>query len=116
MKLELPLKTISLTNTHQHWRKIASLHKKQKGIIYLSLVNKPLPLPCSVTLTRVSPRSLDDDNLPSAFKAIRDQIADLLIPGLPPGRADSDPRIEWIYKQKKGRLGVEVEICPTVQQ
>lgn len=118
MIVELPLKTLSLTNCRLHWRKIASIHKKQKLLVRLSL--KPLlqesPLPCIVKLTRSSRGKLDDDNLPTAFKAIRDEIADILLPGLPPGRADDSPLIQWVYNQKKGPIGIEIEICPTKQQ
>jgi len=60
-----------------------------------------ITLPCKIVLTRVSPRSLDTDNLPCAFKWIRDAIADLIIPGLAPGRADGDELIEWVYEQEK---------------
>ena len=35
-------------------------------------------LPCVVTLTRISARGLDDDNLQGAFKAVRDSVADAL--------------------------------------
>ncbi len=35
-------------------------------------------LPCTVTLTRISARGLDDDNLQGAFKAVRDSVASAL--------------------------------------
>jgi fatty acid-binding protein DegV len=54
-------------------------------------------LPCTVTMTRVAPsEGLDDDNLRSALKAVRDQIAAWL------GVDDRDPLVRWAYDQKRG--------------
>jgi len=69
---------------------------------YLKTIEKPA-LPVKVTMTRISPREYDDDNLTSSMKEIRDKVADWLIPGLAPGRADSDERITWVYEQRKGQ-------------
>lgn len=54
---------------------------------------------CQITMTRVSPGVLDDDNLRSAMKAIRDGVADAL------GIDDRDPRVTWAYNQERGRPG-----------
>lgn len=117
MKVEIPLKTISLTNSRLHWRALSLFHRKQKMVIRLTLqpllLKENIQLPCHITLTRLSQKKLDDDNLPSAFKAIRDEIANLLIPGLPPGKADDSPLISWAYEQKKGPMAIEIDICPT---
>lgn len=64
---------------------------------FASLAVPPHPLPCVVRMTRVAPRSLDDDNLSSGFKALRDGIADRL------GVKDNDPRVRWEYAQVRGR-------------
>ena len=70
-------------------------------------------LPCQVIFTRLSPRELDDDNLPSAFKYIRDALSNLLIPGLAPGRADNDKRIKWEYHQEiSPKRAIRVQIIP----
>jgi len=53
--------------------------------------------PIVVTMIRVSPRLLDDDNLAAAFKSVRDGIADAL------GIDDRDPRITWKCEQAKGK-------------
>jgi hypothetical protein len=61
----------------------------------------------------VAPRSLDDDNLVTGLKTVRDTIADLLIPWLKPGRADEDGRILFEYCQKRGdpkEYGLMIEI------
>lgn len=49
-----------------------------------------------VTLTRIGPGRLDDDNLAAGFKATRDGIADAL------QLKDHDARLRWIYDQVRG--------------
>jgi len=60
-----------------------------------------------VTLTRIAPRALDDDNLASAFKAIRDGVADAL------GIDDRDPRVSWRYAQERhgSDYGIAVQLA-----
>jgi hypothetical protein len=62
--------------------------------------------PLVVTITRVSPGRLDDDNLAFSAKALRDGLADAL------GIDDGDgARIAFRYAQRKckrGKFGVEV--------
>lgn len=85
--------------------------KRKRKLDHLRLVNSFLNracidkviLPCAVKLTRISTRGLDYDNLVYAFKPIRDCVADKIIPGLAPGRADDDKRISWVYDQEKGK-------------
>lgn len=67
------------------------------------------PLPVVVTLTRVAPRALDDDNLAYSFKAIRDGVADGL------GVRDNDPRVSWRYEQRKSAKGVAPAVLITVE-
>lgn len=112
------LKTTSEANSQEHWSKKASRHTTQKWAIkaeYLNSKEKP-KLPCDITLVRISPRKLDrDENLPMAFKWIKDALADCLVgekiasensprrPGMKLyGRTDDDERITWHYKQEKG--------------
>ena len=45
-----------------------------------------------------------------AFKGIRDAVADLILPGLPDGKADGDERLEWAYNQEIGLYGIKIEI------
>ena len=49
-----------------------------------------------ITLTRIAPRTLDDDNLAAGFKATRDRVADWL------GVDDGDKRLTWRYAQERG--------------
>lgn len=95
----------SEANIDDHWSKKRNRRLFQQNYIAqqwytLGLDIKP---PVRVTLTRLAPRTLDDDNLVTAFKSIRDRVASLIVPGLKPGRADNDPRIEWKYSQEKNK-------------
>lgn len=94
MTVDLPLRIESVANLREHW---AAKAKRTKAHRMAALAIKPHPLPCVVTLTRIAPRALDDDNLRSGFKGLRDGIADRL------GIADNDPRIEWRYAQERGK-------------
>lgn len=112
----LPLATVSEANTFEHWSDRHRRNKKQKERTSLMIPNQKYPLPCIVHLTRISPRSLDDDNLPQSMKHIRDTIASKIKPGLAPGRADGDPLITWKYSQEKGepkQQGVRVSFIWT---
>lgn len=96
----VPLKIESTANLREHWRKRAhrtQLHRRQA----FAALRQALPSPgirrSLVTLTRIAPRQLDDDNLAHAFKAVRDGVADWL--GLP----DNHPDVQWKYAQRKGK-------------
>jgi hypothetical protein len=97
----------SAANLREHWSKRHRRVKLQRHVVGLYLANKPRPaLPVVVTLTRVAPRALDGDNLQSAFKGIRDEVAKWI------GFADNNPRIRWEYAQRRDGVGVyAVEIA-----
>ncbi len=100
----------------EHWTAKHKRHKKQKQMVHKVMVaDKPnITLPCKVSLTRISPRSLDaDDNLPMSLKWVKDAVADYIIPGKAPGRADDSKQITWQYDQRKGQpkeTGVYIQI------
>lgn len=108
--IELPLRIHSVANRREHWATRARRTKRDRAAA-LAIPRHWLPeLPCVVTLTRIAPRKLDDDNLQSGFKALRDGVADRL------GVDDADPRVTWRYHQERGQAGeyaarVEVESC-----
>lgn len=115
------LKTVSLTNQREHWRSRHSRSKTQRRAVAAAwLANaearswnvEHLPTPIVVTLVRVSPRELDDDNLRGALKSVRDQVAACFYVD------DRDKRFIWLYEQKKGPQGVRIEItdCETRTQ
>lgn len=108
MIMTIPIKTVSEANARGHWRSRHRRSKAQRAAvqahwfvasIHQLFVGAKLPSPWVVTLTRIAPSSgLDDDNLRSALKAVRDQVADEL--GLP---NDRDPRVTWEYAQERGK-------------
>ncbi len=106
----LPIKTVSEMNQRTHWSDRAARMKSHRTAARLMVPAHPLP--CVVTMTRLSSGTLDDDNLRSALKGCRDGIADKL------GVDDADPRIVWRYGQekcKRGEYGVRVAVagsCP----
>lgn len=95
------MRTVSEANVCEHWREKHKRHKAQQRWIwmYFKRETRDIPLPCTVHLIRHGKRILDSDNLPVSLKWVRDAVAACLIPGLPPGRADNDPRITWEYDQ-----------------
>lgn len=110
------IKTVSEANSSEHWSQKAKRHKQQQFFIRLACHKhiKDVTLPCEVTLSRLSPRLLDDDNLVSSLKYVRDEVSECLIPEKSgsyvtktgkvkklKGRADSDQRILWRYEQRK---------------
>ena len=126
-EMELPIVTVSEANLREHWSKSAKRHKLQKAQVWVALNNyfndfhrrkfnpRPfIPLPCTVTLTRISPRKLDQqDNLPTSMKYIVDSIADFIRPGMAVGRADDTKEIQWVYEQSKGApkyKGIRIKI------
>lgn len=116
--LELPLRTVSESNAHVHWRirqKRAKAHREGTYVALCCLRAAPGLLLSQhgrlvVTLTRLAPRALDDDNLQGALKHVRDGVADAL------GIDDRDARIAWRYGQAKGprpgHYAVRVVIAP----
>lgn len=112
--MTLPIRTVSESNAREHW---ASKHRRvsaQRTCVELALRARlsglrELALPCTVRLTRVAPRALDDDNLRGALKACRDGAADAL------GIQDNDPRVTWAYDQRKGAVrvyAIELALTP----
>lgn len=111
----LPIYLEPTANKRLHWGAVKKIYDLQEQWIKSALNGQmcDAKLPATITLTRVSPRELDFDNLVTAFKHVRDVIAALLIPGLRPGRADSDDRLTWKYLQKKDKpkeYAVQIEI------
>lgn len=111
---EIPMTIVSEANkTGEHWTSKRKRHQIQQWQIkaLFRAYDRPIDLPCKIVMTRLYARLLDDDNLVSAFKWIKDQVADCIIPGQAKGRADGDPRIKWEYDQQKSPLkGMRLEI------
>jgi len=107
MRLEvtIPIRIVSELNMSEHWTAKHKRRKNQRKWLKIAFCGKgdSYHIPCVVTIKRIAPRSLDEDNLIGACKCIRDFIADMLIPGLAPGRADADNQIKWTYEQEKAK-------------
>ena len=107
----LPLRLVSVMNAREHWARRARRAADHRAATRMALAAHgawPLRLPLDVTITRIAPRVLDGDNLQGAAKAVRDGIADAL------GVDDRDPRVRWIYGQRRGTPGqhaVELRIA-----
>ena len=71
----LPIKTVTGLNAREHHMTRHRRVKSERNVT--ALVVKPFPTPCVVRLIRLSTALADDDNLPGACKAIRDEIAKL---------------------------------------
>lgn len=107
---------ISEMNSRCHWAARARRFKAQAAAVRqaLSAAHFIAPPPferCTITLTRVGRRQLDDDNLASGFKAVRDTLADWL------GVDDGSERLTWSYTQERGQPGIRITIegnapCP----
>lgn len=112
----LPIRTASESNSSEHWTVKNKRHARQKGWIntLFKRAEGIVKLPCTVTLTRIAPRALDEhDNLRVSFKWIADAIASNLIPGKAAGRADDSKEITWQYKQERGNpheYGIRIEL------
>jgi hypothetical protein len=109
VRFHIPIKLPSLSNCRMHWRRMASLKKQQRLATRVCLIcamsDHQLPEPpLLVTITRVGPQRLDDDNLSGACKYVRDQIATAV------GIDDGSELYTWKYEQRIGAYGVDVEI------
>jgi len=110
----VPIRTVSETNRREHWAKRASRVKQHRLATWASLraadTGRKLLGHIVVTLTRIAPRRLDDDNLRSALKACRDGVADWL------GVDDRSPLVKWLYAQQRGwprHYAVRIQIATT---
>ena len=109
IELDVDMKVVSVANMRMHWAVKARLTKDHRKKAYNALcaVAAPPTPPCTVVLTRVAPRALDGDNLQSAFKAVRDGVADWF------GVDDGDQRLDWQYCQRSAGVKVyrvEIEV------
>ncbi len=111
IEILLPIRTESELNRRDHWRAAASRKHLQREEVGVSLKNLfkvcRVELPCAVKLTRIGANLLDSDNLASAFKAIRDEIARLI------GIDDGSEMIRFEHDQladRRAGYGIKIEI------
>ena len=85
----------------------ASVVKRQKEAAYRHVlsVRQTIRPSVLVTLTRVGPRPLDDDNLSASLKAVRDGVAKCL------RIDDATALVEWRYLQYRRGMDYGVSVC-----
>lgn len=121
----LPIKTVSEINCSQHWTKKHKRHKQQQFFVrcLFRKETNEIKLPCAIKLTRLSPKLLDPDNMPTSMKYVQDEIAEQLtgkggfyvtksgkVRSIK-GHADGDKRLSWSYDQEKYPMqAVKIEI------
>lgn len=79
--LSLPIHVVSEANERGDWRAGHKRTTEQRGLVRLALRTIPRPpstLPLVITLERVAPLPLDDDNFARGLKAVRDEVAETL--------------------------------------
>lgn len=73
----------------------------------LAFKTSPCMTRAVVTVTRVGPRLLDDDNATASAKATRDEVAAWL------GVDDGDGSVRWEVAQERGPYAVKITVKPT---
>jgi hypothetical protein len=112
--VSVPIRIVSEMNSRDHWRVRNSRFAEHHEAVHYTLRPHRATLQeiasfsptITVTLTRIGPRLLDDDNLASGFKKVRDSVAEAL--GL---NDDPASRIKWRYEQRQDRqYSAEIQI------
>lgn len=94
----IPIRIESTLNLREHWAARAKRSREHRQAVWWNLkaAQAPHTVPCTITLTRIAPRTMDGDNLQAGIKSARDGVADWL------QIDDADPRVTWKYGQKRG--------------
>lgn len=92
------LKTVSEANDRSHWTVKNRRKREQQELVAVAMQNalqgKRIELPCTVKLTRIGPKKMDDDNLIRSCKGVRDVLAQKL------GADDGSDQIKFEYHQQ----------------
>ena len=112
------VRILSRANKTEHWAKRRKRESGQRFEVRIhSRQIRQLSLPVAVRMTRFAPQAMDGDNLISAFKHIRDELANILIPEKTQGNQfarwadDSDNRIAWEVAQvQSSSWSMQIEI------
>ena len=114
IRISVPVRTQSELNTRGHWASRAQRFKKHRVAVRWAWRNAGVgespKLPICVTLVRIAPRRMDDDNLAGSMKAVRDEVAACL------GIDDGDPGVTWVYQQEKGLGPGRYEVVIQVEE
>lgn len=110
-EIEVSIATKNPTNTREHWSARAKRNKAHRGAVTLVLRQCALGEVFTalnvgdtvrVTMTRVSPRRMDDDGAVAALKSVRDSVAAFF------GVDDGDARWDWRVVQARGEACVRI--------
>ena len=95
----------SRANSRVCWQAQMAESKRQKKIGHTLGLALGRTAPKVVLMTRVAPRDLDDDNLATAFKSIRDGLAAAW-------GVDDSPAgpVVWRYSQERGDYAITVRV------
>lgn len=105
IRVKVPVKIVSVANLREPWQAKHRRSKEHREAARWAFVGiKPPLLPLVITITRVGGRKLDDDNLISGCKALRDGIADWLFID------DGSDKLTWRYEQRKEPNAAYAEI------
>ncbi len=85
-------------NYRTTWGHRAAIADRVRQAVRAAVPERPVWPSYAVAITRVGPNKLDDDNLVSACKAARDELAAWL------ELDDADPRLSWSYDQRKEQV------------
>ncbi len=114
MIFTIPIPLPSAANLHEPWQARHRRIKAQRAAVMLAMPRSKIEKARNwltlngqlvVTMVRISPRKLDDDNLAFAFKGARDQVAAQL------GFNDNDPNIAWHYEQETGQQAIRITLA-----
>lgn len=108
LTIAIEMRLESVANLSDGWRARKHRNDSQRQQVLINMCASHLrgtSVPSVVLLTRVGKRLLDTDNLASAFKAIRDEVAAFY-------EVDDGPEgpIEWRYDQRQGPYAIEIGI------
>lgn len=111
---EIQFRTAAWANARGHWRAQSGRKKSEREAAFAiwSMLSRPRrelldAKNTTLLFVRYSPRVLDDDNLPTAFKYIRDELVRLM------GYVDDSHRcgLTFAYDQvKRKNYGVKVQL------
>lgn len=93
-------------NARAHWSQTARKRAKERAVIDAALahVNRTEG-PWRITISRIGPRRMDDDNVTASAKGVRDAVARWL------GIDDGDERATWITRAEVARgYAVRVQV------
>lgn len=124
-----PFRTKAHANRREDWRVTMAKKKREKSALRTAWIcaNRPQPpaTPVLITFTRIAPNKLDpQDNLPSAFKYMLDELCRCI--GLTVGKGarqadDSGRNVRVLYRNERGgvreyAVRVKIESGPTTEE